>query len=73
MEIDTKLSLLDQVPEAFRDIVTAYSSFFLEPDMHEEYLKDPNKIAEFRELLTAAGFDDQTIGITLELCGLAEN
>lgn len=61
------------LPEEVQDIIASYSSFFMEKDVYQEYLNDPQKLSDFRKQLKEFGLEDQEITIAMRAIGFPTN
>lgn len=64
---------LNRLSTEAQGIIASFSSFFLESDIHDQYLRDKEKIAKFRNQLQTLGLESDAIGLAMELFGFNEH
>ena len=64
---------LNRLPGEIQTTIASFTSYFLEPDVYEQYAKDPLKIESFRTQLVEIGFNPEAIDVTMRLVGFTKN
>ena len=64
---------LNSLPLEEQGVVASYSSFFLEGDVHDEYLRNPAKMQSFKEELTKHGLSAEAITLAMEMFGFTSD
>ncbi|MFA5933496.1 MAG: hypothetical protein WCV81_04435 [Microgenomates group bacterium] len=68
--VDEELNAkLNSLPEETQQIISSFSSFFLEGDVREGYLKNPQKIDVLKEVLKKFGLDEDALGVAMKVFG----
>lgn len=64
---------LNELPEDIQQIISTFSSSFLEGDVHEGYLKNPQKVDVLKEELKKFGLDQHALGLAMKVFGFESN
>lgn len=58
---------VNRLPPEVQELIAAYSSFFLEPDVRGKFLKDPQNLNNFSDFLQKNGFDSEAVDLTFRV------